>query len=98
VINGVAMKQLTRKQTRSSTLEPDTDLGLAVLIAEDEEGHYEPVAVVGTINEATEIARDDMASRMRRLERDDDPGICPGRYMLWVRGVDGYRPAHEIVL
>jgi len=78
-------------------LQPDTDLGLAMLIAEDEEGRIEPVAVAGTINEAKEIAESDMRSRMRRLERDDDPGICPARYRLWARGIDGdYRIAHEI--
>ena len=34
----------------------DTDLGLAMLIAESEEGQYDPVAVVVNINEAREIA------------------------------------------
>ena len=78
-------------------LQPDTDLGLAMLIAEDEESRIEPVAVASTINEATEIAASDMRSRMRRLERDEDPGICPARYRLWARGIDGdYRIAHEI--
>ena len=78
-------------------LQPDTDLGLAMLIAEDEEGRIEPVAVAGTINEAKELAASDMRSRMRRLENDADPGICPARYRLWARGIDGdYRIAHEI--
>jgi hypothetical protein len=78
-------------------LQPDTDLGLAMLIAEDEEGRIEPVAIAGTINEAKEIAESDMRGRMRRLERDDDPGICPARYRLWARGIDGdYIIAHEI--
>jgi hypothetical protein len=39
----------TKKQTTSYNgfafpLQPDTELGLAMLIAEDEEGHHEPVA------------------------------------------------------
>ena len=38
-------------------LQPDTDLGLAMLIAESEDGRHEPVAVVGTISEAREAAR-----------------------------------------
>ena len=94
----------TTKTTKTKTtpgfaieLQPDTDLGLAMLIAEDEEGRIEPVAVAGTINEAKEIAESDMRSRMRRLERDEDPGICPARYRLWARGIDGdYRIAFEL--
>jgi hypothetical protein len=75
----------------------DTDLGLAMLIAEDEEGHYEPVAVASTINEAKEIAASDLRSRMRRLECADDPGICPYTYKVWARGIDGdYRIAYGI--
>ncbi len=78
-------------------LQPDTDLGLAMLIAEDEEGHHWPVAVVSTINEAKEIAESDFRGRMRRLERGDDPGLCPYLYLIWARGIDGeYRVASEI--
>jgi hypothetical protein len=92
----------TRKQTKTYNgfaipLKPNTELGLAMLIAEDEEGHHEPVAVASTINEAKEIAETDLRSRMRRLERADDPGICPYTYKLWARGIDGdYHLAHEI--
>ena len=78
-------------------LQPDTDLGLAMLIAEDEEGGHEPVAVVGTISEAREAAAEDFRSRMRRLEANEDTGICPALYRLWARGIDGtYRLATEI--
>jgi len=78
-------------------IQPDTNLGLAMLIAEDEDGQYEPVAVVGTINEAREVAESDLRGRMRRLERGDDPGICPNTYKVWARGVDGsYRLACEM--
>ena len=70
---------------------------LAMLIAEDEEGHHEPVAVASTINEAKEIAESDLRSRMRRIERGEDPGICPYTYKVWARGIDGdYRIAYEI--
>jgi hypothetical protein len=92
----------TRKQPKTYNgfaipLEPDTELGLAMLIAEDEEGHHEPVAVASTISEAKEIAESDFRGRMRRLERGEDPGICPFTYKLWARGCDGdYRVAGEI--
>jgi hypothetical protein len=81
----------------SIPLQPDTDLGLAMLIAESEDGQHEPVAVVGTISEAREVADSDFRDRMRRLERDEDAGLCPTTYKLWARGVDGaYRLACEI--
>jgi len=90
-----------REQTKSYNgfaipLQPDTDLGMAMLIAEDEEGHHEPVAVAATINEAKEIADSDFRGRQDRLERGDDPGLCPHVYKLWARGIDGfYLLAHE---
>jgi len=77
-------------------LQPDTDLGLAMLIAESEDGQNEPVAVVGTINEAREAAESDLRDRMRRVERDET-ALCPAIYKLWARGIDGgYRLASEI--
>ena len=92
----------TRKQTKTYNgfaipLKPNTELGLAMLIAEDEEGHHEPVAVASTINEAKEIAQSDLRSRMRRLERGEEAGICPHTYKRWARGIDGdYRIALEL--
>ena len=66
-------------------------------IAEDEEGHYEPFAVAASIREAKEIAESDMRGRMRSVEKSADAGICPIRYNLCARGVDGdYRLATEI--
>jgi len=60
-------------------------------------GHHEPVAVASTINEAKEIAESDLRGRMRRIERGEDPGICPYTYKVWARGIDGdYRIAYEI--
>lgn len=53
-------------------LQPDTDLGLAILIAEDDDGRYEPVAVVGSIAEGREIAASDLRGRMRRVERNEE--------------------------
>ena len=95
------MTMTTEKHTSNNgfaiPLENDTDLGLALLIVEDEEGHYEPVANVSTINEAKELAADDLRRRRERLERDEDPGLCPYAYKLWARGTDGeFRVACEI--
>ena len=67
-----------------------TDLGLAMLIAESEDGHYEPVAVVGSVGEARELANLDMTSRMRRVEDDGEP-FCPDLYRVWARGIDGHQ-------
>jgi hypothetical protein len=49
------MKTTTKKPARTYNgfavpVEPDTELGLAMLIAEDEDGRYEPVAIAATIN------------------------------------------------
>ena len=93
------MKNATKKQQKDYNgfaipILPDTQLGLAMLIAEDEDGHTQPVAVASTINEAKEIAQSDLAGRMRRLERGDDPGLCPYEYKVWGQGIDGdYRIA-----
>jgi|SRR5579883_2496730 hypothetical protein len=78
-------------------IKDDTELGLAMLVAEDEEGHYEPVGVVVSINEAREIAAGDMSGRMRRLERGSNAGLCPYEYKVWAQGIDGdYRVASTI--
>ena len=77
-------------------LQPDTDLGLAVLIAEGEEGQHEPVAVVASIREARGVAESDLRDRMRRMDQGDDC-LCPATYKLWARGVSGsYHLASEI--
>jgi hypothetical protein len=91
----------TRKQFQTHNrfavpLQPDTDLGLAMLIAEDEDGQHEPVAVVGTISEARDAAASDLRDRMRRMDQGDDC-LCPEAYKLWARGVGGsYRLVCEI--
>jgi hypothetical protein len=90
-------EQLKTHNGSAIPLGPDTDLGLAMLIAEGEEGQHEPVAVVGTINEAREAAESDLRDRMRRLELGEDAGLCPALYRVWARGIDGsYRLAFEI--
>lgn len=93
------MKHATKKQQKDYNgfaipILPDTQLGLAMLIAEDEESHTQPVAVASTIDEAKELAQNDMAGRMRSLERGGDPGLCPYEYKVWAQGIDGdYRIA-----
>ena len=78
-------------------IKDDTQLGLAMLTAEDEDGHYEPVAVVASISEGREIAASDMRRRMRRVERGEDAGLCPYEYKVWAYGIDGdYRVAATI--
>jgi hypothetical protein len=74
------MKHATKKQQKvyngfAVPMLPDTQLGLAMLIAEDEDGHTQPVAVASTINEAKKIAQNDLAGRTRRLERGNDSGL-----------------------
>jgi len=77
-------------------LTDETDLGLAMLVLETEDGAYQPIAVVGTIGEAREIARHDFASRIRDLESGGDP-LCPYGYHVWAQGIGGeYRSAAEI--
>ena len=89
-------KQYTTYNGFAIPLQPDTDLGMAMLIAEDEGGQHEPVAVVSTISEAREAVKSDLRGRMRRLELGEEP-LCPALYKVWARGIDGsYRTACEI--
>ena len=69
----------------------DTELGTAMLIAEDGDGNYEPVANASTINEGRELAQDDLRLRVKRRGNSRDAGRCPFHYKLWARGLDGFR-------
>ena len=87
---------MTRTKTQPKTyngfaipLQPDTDLGLAVLIAEDDDGRYEPISVVVSIAEGREIALSDLRRRIRLIEREEDVGLCPTRYKVFARGTEG---------
>jgi hypothetical protein len=61
-----------------------------MLIVEDEEGHYQPVALAVNINEGKELAQDDLRNRMRSVENGtDETGLCPYEYKLWARGLGG---------
>ena len=67
----------------------DTDLGIATLIVEDEEGHYEPVNYASTLAEGFEMAKEDLRNRRNNLDADQDPGLCPWQYKVWARGLEG---------
>ena len=94
-----------KQQTRTNAtpgfaieIKDDTELGLAMLIADFGNGRYQPIGVVISINEAREIAQSDMRRRMRQLERGNDPGIYPYYYKVWATGLDGdYRVAAELL-
>ena len=58
-----------------------------MLIAETDDGHYEPVAVVASIDEAREIAASDLRGRMR--DRAGETPACPVSYKVWARGMEG---------
>ena len=89
----------TKTNQEYQPIRPDADLGLAMLVAEDEEGGYEPVAIASTLSEAYELAASDMALRMNQLNQGNDPGLCPARYALWVRGQRGeYANPIEIIV
>ncbi len=84
---------------RAKTIEmkDDTNLGIAMLIAEFDGGSYQPVAAAVSINEAREIAATDMRARTKELERNGEPA-CPERYVVWAQGTDGrYRQVKEIM-
>ena len=67
----------------------DTELGIATLIVEDEEGNYEPVNYASSLAEGFEMAKEDLRNRQRTLEADQDPGLCPWEYKVWARGLEG---------
>ena len=74
------------------------DLGMAMLIAESEQGGYEPVSIVLNVAEAREVAQCDLNRRMRLIEQGGDT-VCPVAYAVWARGFDGgYRRVAEVAL
>lgn len=69
-----------------------------LVVAEAEDGGYEPVALASAPLEAEELARADFARRLRRLEQNEDAGLCPHLYRIWARRQGRYEPAGEILL
>ena len=81
---------------RKRVITEATDLGIGMLIAESEDGAYQPVGAVSTIREGREIAASDMRRRMHRLDQSSDP-MCPARYLVWAQGDGGeYATVAEI--
>jgi hypothetical protein len=80
--------EMTATAGRSRQIEETTDLGIGMLIAESEDGAYQPVAAVSTIREGREIAANDMRRRMRQVDGGGDP-LCPSRYTVWAQGATG---------
>lgn len=79
------------------TTKAGAKLRLAMLIAEFGDGHYEPVAAVGSLGEAHALAGSDLRARTNDLERGGEPA-CPQRYVVWAPGTDGsYRRVKEIM-
>ena len=66
----------------------DTDLGIATLIVEDEEGHYEPVNYAAHWPRFRDGQRGPSQSPEEPAV-DKDPGLCPQEYKVWARGLDG---------
>ena len=77
-----------RADTFAARLTDTTDLGLAMLVAESGEGHYQPITIVSSIREAQEMANADMEARVTALDGGAEP-MCPHRYVVWARGADG---------
>jgi hypothetical protein len=96
-MNGPVMNTNPRRHKHdtgfAAVITDATDLGLAMLIAESEDGQYEPVAIIANVREAREIAQHDYRSRIERLERGGSP-LCPYVYKVWARGTNG---EHRIV-
>lgn len=75
-------------------LTDQTELGIAILIVENDAGSYLPLAPVFTIAEAREVAQQDLRSRMCAVEQGGE-AICPAAYKVWAPGLDGYTVAAE---
>ena len=84
------MEQDNREANGNKRVEDYADLGFgSLLVAEDDEGGYEPVAAVSTLREARELAAEDFRFRLADVESGNSP-LCPDRYAIWVRRSAGY--------
>jgi len=68
-----------------------------LVVAEGEDGGYEPVAIASTLQEAEELARSDYALRLRLLEEGRESGLCPYLYRYWACRRGHYESAGEIL-
>jgi hypothetical protein len=100
------MAKARTKQTKEAPtpgfairITPQTELGLAMLIAETEDGRYEPVAVVASVAEAQEIAKSDFARRVKEISMGCEDVACPARYAIWAQGLGGdYKPLRDYTI
>ncbi len=100
------MAKANTKQTKETPtpgfairITPQTELGLAMLIAETDDGSYEPVGVVVSVAEAQEIAKSDFARRLKEISMGCEDVACPARYTIWAQGLGGeYKPLREYTI
>jgi hypothetical protein len=64
------------------TISRQTNLGMAMLILEDEEGHYEPINLASNIDEAHEMAISD-------AQHSGPDSLCSYVYKLFATGNGG---------
>jgi hypothetical protein len=89
-------KTMIVAEARTTVISETADLGIGLLIAESEDGVYQPIGPVGSMREARQIAANDMRRRMHRLDQGSDP-LCPARYVVWAQGSRGeYAAVAEI--
>jgi chorismate-pyruvate lyase len=66
-----------------------------LIIAEAEEGNYEPIGEAVTPQEARELAASDMVQRCRDLNAGNSP-MCPYIYRLWARRSGVYVESQQL--
>jgi hypothetical protein len=86
----IRMEQTTEITNNNiAAIDETADLGCgALLVAESEDGNYEPVTMVSNIREARELADENFRNRLIGLNNGRDP-MCPARYVIWQRGCEG---------
>ena len=70
-------------------------LGQGMLIAETEDGTYEPIGVVESIEEAKYMASANIAARIQELEKGGSP-MSVYCFKVWANSANGYRVVEEI--
>ena len=84
------MNQRAEKANGNTAMDESAELGFGtLLVAEDEAGGYEPVALVSTLREARELAVEDFCFRLANVESGNGT-LCPARYAIWVRRSASY--------
>lgn len=87
---------MTPRTTSAPEKAFDKQLDSGLLVAEAEDGGYEPIALVSTINEALELADDNFRRRLKEFEGGRET-MCPARYAVWARGFErAFERVHEI--